>query len=606
MTTESHYKSNLRDIEFNLFEFLKIQETALGKGPFEPMDEATARESLKGIERIATDVTSKSYVESDRVPLKLDDDGNVTLPEGMIEGLKAWYEAEWHRFELPERMGGFGASPTLTWAGFELCSGANPSLTFYQFGSFMSRVIDALGTDKQKARYVQNMVDNHWGATMVLTEPDAGSDVGAGRSTAKHIEDDVWELEGVKRFITNGDFNYPENIVHMVLARPEGAKPGTKGLSLFIVPKFWVEEDGSLGERNGVKVTNIEKKMGLKGSATCELTMGGDKPCRGLLVGEVHDGIRQMFMVIEQARMSIGVKSMAQVSTGYLNALAYTKERIQGPDLTKIMDKTSPRVAIIQHPDVRRSLLNLKSHAEGMRALCMYAASIQDQVMLAGGHQSEEGKKLDRENDLLLPLIKGWCSERGYTLLGDALQLFGGSGYCMDYPIEQYIRDQKIDTLYEGTTAIQALDLAFRKIARDNGETLRSLMGKMKKTLDDEEGGDLLKPERERLGRAMADVEGMLMALMGKMGESLYHVGLNGTRLLTSLAEVTVGWLLIRHAALAIEKRETANDSDRPFYEGKIASARFFCAQVLPQLTLNRKLIEQSELTTMEVPNDAF
>jgi hypothetical protein len=313
---------------------------------------------------------------------------------------------------------------------------------------------------------------------MVLTEPDAGSDVGAGTTSARHVEGDEYLLEGVKRFITNGDFDQPANIVHLVLARPEGAPPGTKGLGMFLVPKFWVEADGSLGARNGAFVTNVEHKMGIKGSATCELTLGATgTPCRGLLVGGVRDGIAQMFHVIEYARMGVATKSMAALSTGYGNALAYTRLRKQGADLARAADKTAPRVEIIRHPDVRRMLMLQKAFAEGLRALILYTAHVQDQVVIAGGYGSDAAKALDARNDLLLPLCKGYASEKVFELLGVSLQCFGGSGYCSDYPIEQYIRDQKIDTLYEGTTHIQALDLFFRKVGRDRGATLAGLMG---------------------------------------------------------------------------------------------------------------------------------
>ena len=287
---------------------------------------------------------------------------------------------------------------------------------------------------------------------MVLTEPDAGSDVGAARTRARHVGGDVWEIEGVKRFITSAESDHSENIVNMVLARPEGAGAGTKGLSLFIVPKFWVDEHGAMGERNGVVCTKLEEKMGLKGSVTCEMTFGDGQPARGLLLGDVHDGIRQMFHIIEQARMAVGAKSMATLSTAYLNALEYTRERKQGADLMGARDPKAPRVPILRHPDVRRMLMSQKAHAEGMRALILYTASIQDQVEIKGGHRSMEAAEDNVLNDLLLPLVKGYCSEKAYELLAVSLQCLGGSGYLKDYPMEQYIRDQKIDTLYEGTT----------------------------------------------------------------------------------------------------------------------------------------------------------
>lgn len=603
---EHHYKANFRDIEFNLFEFLKVQDSSLGKGEFSAMDEATAREALKGILKICENELAASFVSADREGLQFDGEGNVRLPQGLKDSLQAWFDNEFHRFELPERLGGYGAPPSVYWPAWEMVAGSNPAAGFYQFGTFIARVVDALASESQRKRYVENIIERRWGATMVLTEPDAGSDVGAGRAKARHVEGDVWELEGVKRFITNGDFDTAENIVHLVLARPEGHGPGTKGLSMFIVPKIWVNEDGSLGERNGAFVTSIEHKMGIKASATCELTLGDRMPCRGLLVGDVHDGIRQMFMVIEQARMCIGIKSMATVSTAYLNALEYAKERVQGPDLMKAQDKASPRVRIIQHPDVRRMLMNLKSHAEGMRALAYFGASIQDQVTLLGGHKDPKAKELMRLDDLLLPLIKGYNSDKGYQLLGEALQVFGGSGFCQDYPMEQYIRDQKIDSLYEGTTHIQALDLLFRKIARDGGETMKGLMARIQKTLEDKEGGDALADERAALERGLADVQGLFMALMGKMGESLYHVGLHGNKVLFALAEITIAWLLVRHAALALDKLDGASEADKHFYEGKIASARFFTREVLPNLTLTRKLVEKSSLQLMEVPEEAF
>jgi hypothetical protein len=610
MSKAIHYKSNLRDVFFNLFEVLDIEKTTLGQGPFASLDGATARDTLQQLEKLAINELAASFIEGDRTPLKLDEKtGNVTVPEGIKKSLKAWFDGGWHMLEVPEHMGGMGAPPSVCWAGMELVAGANPVTTFYQFGSFMARVIDALGTESQKKRYITNILERHWGATMQLSEPQAGSDVGEGRTKAKHIAGDVWELTGTKCWITNGDFDFPENIVHLVLARPEGAGPGTKGLSLFIVPKFWVNEDGSMGERNGIKVTSIEKKMGIKASATCVMDLGGEGiPCKGLLMGEVHDGIRQMFKVIEQARMSIGVKSMSTLSTAYLNALSYAKDRVQGGDLLKIMDKTSPRVRIITHPDVRRMLMLQKSHAEGMRALVMYAAHIQDQIDVLGGHASgDKTKELDRLNDLLLPLIKGYCSEKVYELLGQSLQVFGGSGYTQDWPIEQYIRDQKIDTLYEGTTHIQALDLVFRKIARDNGATLTSLLMQVQAFCESNEGGDALKAEREALLKTLGQLQGIFGVMLPRMGESLYHVGLHANRILFSLAETVIGWLLLKHAVVALKKLpEAPSETDKHFYEGKVASAKFFVKEVLPNVALHKKVIENGDLSLMDVPEDAF
>ena len=375
MSNERHYKANLRDTLFNLFEFWRIQDDSLGQGPFANMDEDTSREILSTFEKFCTEEMATSFIASDRIPLKLDDEGNVTLPEALRKSIETYYDNEWHRMEHPESLGGFGAPRSLMWSCFEFLAGANPPIAFYLLGNFEASVINELGTESQKARFLDGLINKRWGGTMVLTEPDAGSDVGAGRTKAKHIEGEVWEIEGVKRFITNGDYDATENILHMVLARPEGAGPGTKGLSLFLVPKFWVEEDGTLGERNGAYCTNLEDKMGLKGSATCEMTFGEKQPCRGLLLGDKHDGIRQMFNVIEYARMAVGVKSIATLTSAYLNSLEYTKERVQGADLARAADKTAPKVTIINHPDVRRSLIQQKAYAEGLRALATFAAT---------------------------------------------------------------------------------------------------------------------------------------------------------------------------------------------------------------------------------------
>jgi hypothetical protein len=604
VTTVDHYKPNLRDTFFQLFEVLDIQHAALGVSPFEAMDESSVRAALSGLLEVMQATWAPAFVEGDRLGATFDGKGNVSLPPGFLKALDAYFDGGWNKLELPERLGGFGAPPSVQWAAFELISGSNPAVCFYLLGNPMAKIIDQLGTPAQKQRYVQRMLDEHWGATMVLTEPGAGSDVGAGTTRATHVAGDEYLLEGVKRFITNGDFDHPPNIVHMVLARPEGAGPGTKGLSLFIVPKFWVEADGSLGARNGAMVTKLEHKMGIRGSATCELTLGDGVPCRGLLVGEVHQGIAQMFHVIEYARMAVGTKSMSALSTAYGNALAYTRERTQGAELARQADKTAPRVAIIRHPDVRRMLMLQKAFAEGLRALILWTAHVQDQVELAGGHGSAGAHPHDALNDLLLPLIKGYGSEKVYELLATSLQCFGGSGYCQDYPIEQYIRDQKIDSLYEGTTHIQALDLFFRKIGRDRGATLQGLLGEIGKTLARLPAA--LEPEKLALAAALGDVQGILAAMMAKLGQSVDHVGLQGNRILFALAELVIGWRLIVSAEVALAKQGSAVGDDQAFYRGKLASARFYAKTVLPGLAVARKLVEASDLDLMALPDDSW
>jgi alkylation response protein AidB-like acyl-CoA dehydrogenase len=450
---------------------------------------------------------------------------------------------------------------------------------------------------------------------MVLTEPDAGSDVGAGRTKAVKQDDGSWHIDGVKRFITSAEADDMfENIFHLVLARPEGAGPGTKGLSLFFVPKFLFDfETGELGERNGVYVTNVEHKMGLKVSATCELTFGQhDKPAKGWLVGEVHNGIAQMFDVIEQARMMVGTKAIATLSTGYLNALEYAKERVQGADLTQMTDKTAPRVTITHHPDVRRSLMTQKSYAEGMRALYMYTATFQDAEVAQALHGVDENLAL-RVNDLLLPIVKGYGSEQAYAKLTESLQTFGGSGFLQDYPIEQYIRDAKIDSLYEGTTAIQAQDFFFRKIIRDKGQALAYVAGEIDKFIKNESGNGRLKTERALLATALEDVQGMAATMTGYLmaaqedAASIYKVGLGSVRFLLAVGDLLVGWLLQREAAVAIEKLDAgATGEDKTYLDGKVAAASFFAKNFLPLLTSTRTVIDGIDNEVMELDEASF
>ncbi|NQV06336.1 acyl-CoA dehydrogenase [bacterium] len=601
----SHYRTNLRDILFNLFEANRVQDT-LANGQFSGFDPDIVKDLLREVERLSIEDLAESFVDGDRIKLELVD-GEVRLPESVKKSLDAYYEGGWDRFALPESLGGAGSPPSVRWAAAEMIVGSNPGVYFYVSGVLMAAVIDELGTPEQREMFAMPMVEGPWGGTMVLTEADAGSDVGAGTTKAYHVEGDTYHLEGVKRFITSGEQDYHPNIIHLVLARPEGAGPGTKGLSMFIVPKFLVNPDGSLGERNGVFATNLEDKMGIRASTTTELTFGMEQPCVGYLVGGSHEGIRQMFMVIEDARMLVGTKSMATLSTAYLNALDYAKERKQGPDLANARDPEAARVSIIDHPDVRRLLMDQKSHAEGMRALVSYTAAIADKVRL-----DPDEPYWTKLEDLLLPLVKGYCSERAYDLIGQSIQVFGGSGYTRDYPIEQYARDAKIDTLYEGTTGIQAMDLFFRKIARDRGETLMRLAAEITETVKGGDTDDSLAVERERLGAAMDDIQGQLGVMVGNlMGaqaepESIYKVGLHTNSMLDSLSEVVIGWLLIKHAEIALAALDGATGADVGFYEGKVASARWFARTVLPKTARRRRLAEEEQGEVMALAHEVF
>ncbi|MEV6059719.1 acyl-CoA dehydrogenase [Nocardia asteroides] len=607
-----HYKANVRDLEFNLFEVLQLDKL-LDTGAYGDLDSDTVRQILDEVKRLAEGPIADSFADADRNPVVFHPDTfDISVPAPLRKTVEAVQEAGWYRLGMPEGMDGTPAPNVLMWAINELVISANPAASFFNMGPLMGSVLHEIGTDEQK-RWALGGFERGWQGTMVLTEPDAGSDVGAGRTKAVPQPDGSWHIEGVKRFISGGDVGeVAENVFHLVLARPEGAGPGTKGLSLFYVPKFLFDpETMALGDRNGVYVTGLEHKMGLKSSPTCELTFGGtDVPAKGWLVGEVHNGIAQMFKVIENARMTVGVKSSGTLSTGYLNALEYAKTRVQGADLTQMADKAAPRVTITHHPDVRRSLAMQKAYAEGLRAVYLYTAAHQnaDVAQLVSGADAETAHRVD---DLLLPIVKGVGSERAYQLLTESLQTFGGSGYLQDYPIEQYIRDAKIDSLYEGTTAIQAQDFFFRKIIRDRGAALAHVNGQISAYLDADTGR--FATERALLRTAQADIGAMAATLTGyaMAGQTdpteLYKVGLGSVRFLMSVGDLLIAWRLLVQADIAAAALSAeAPAKDRPFYQGKVAAATFFAKNVLPELSATKTILATLDTDIMSIPEEAF
>jgi alkylation response protein AidB-like acyl-CoA dehydrogenase len=586
----NHFRSNVPDLKFGLFDLLKLDELLSGD-----LDRATVESMIDEVDRQARGPIAESFADGDRNPPVYDPATfSVAMPASFQKAFHTYMDAEWWRLDVPEELGGTKVPRALFWALIELVQGANAPVYMYSGGPAMAGLLYRMGTPRQQ-EWAKVMVEKRWGATMVLTEPDAGSDVGAGRTVARQQADGSWHIEGVKRFITSGEHDLEENIVHYVLARPEGAGPGTKGLSMFVVPKFHFDEaTGELGERNGVFATNVEKKMGIKVSTTCELTFSGDadRPAVGWLLGDVHDGIAQMFKVIEGARMQVGVKAIGTLSTGYLNALDYAHLRVQGADMTRIMDKTAPRVTIDRHPDVRRMLMLQKAYTEGLRAVYLYTASridVGDQPM----------------NDLLLPIVKGVGSERSNEMLALSLQTLGGSGFLQDYPMEQYLRDAKIDTLYEGTTGIQGQDFFFRKVARDGAAVLRRLLDEIgaideldaKDATGETGAGELATAKAHVL--AMVDTMLAWNAASADTPDEVYKVGQNTTRLLMSVGDLLIAWLLDRQAALCA-------DRDDDFAHGKIAVARFFRTTVLPELATRRAILESTDNTLMEVADGAF
>lgn len=561
----THYRSDLTDIEFNLH-FLR-------RGGSDPrQDESTGLELLRGLEQFATERAAAVYELSDRtVPTFEPSTGDVILPREVTAVAAEYFAGGWDRVDVPAALGGVDLPPAVRWAAAELMLGANPALYFY-VNRVWPRVLGEIGTPDQ-VDLARRMIDEGWGGTMVLTEPDAGSDVGAGTTSAVPMPDGSWHLTGVKRFITNGDWDLPPNIVHLVLARPAGAAAGSRGLSMFAVPKRLIAADGTLGDRNGVYVTSVEQKMGLKASATCELAFGHRGPAVGFLIGDRHDGMAQMFKVVQHARLMVGTKSMATLSSAVRHARAYARERVQGRSLTSEGSERAPAVPIIEHPDVRRMLMTARAHAEGMRALVLYTADLQ------GDPGSE------RRFAILLPVVKGYCSERAFEQLVAVQQVFGGSGYTQDYPLEQYVRDARVDAVYEGTTGIQALDLLRRCIVRDRGAVLREMLDEMRPP------GPAPEPSLARGWTALHAAGDSLWALSrlcaepfeapsgsGARGRAATHA----TSLLMATGDVVVTWLLLRQAEVALRLLPVEAETRRHAHlAAKPVLARWFAEQRL-------------------------
>jgi alkylation response protein AidB-like acyl-CoA dehydrogenase len=527
----------------------------------------------------------------------------------MRRSVAAFKDAGWWRIGISEVVGGTPAPAPLFWAVNEMMACANPAMQWY-CTPVMSQVLAIVGTEQQKL-WARIGLERGWTGTMALTEPDAGSDVGAGRTKAIAQPDGTWHIEGVKRFISGGDVgDTAENLFHLVLARPEGAGPGTKGLSLFYVPKYLFDPDTlDVLERNGVFATGLEDKMGIKSSPTCELTFGAtDVPAVGYLVGDVHNGIAQMFKAIGYARMMVGIKSMGTLSTAYLHALDYAKQRVQGPDLTSMTDKAAPRVPITRHPDVRRSLILQKAYAEGLRAVYMYAAAYVDEfgVTLVTGVDADLAARV---HDLLLPIVKGVGSEKSYQWINESLQTLGGSGFLKDYPIEQYVRDARIDSLYEGTTAIQSLDFVFRKVVRDRGVALGHVAGQVA-TFIDNVASDRLKAERGLLQTALSDVQSMTGTLTTYLlaaehnPTELYKIGLVSVAYLHAMGDLLIGWRLLVQADIAATALDAGSDDS--FYRGKVAAASFFAKTILPAISSTRAVVENVDTDLMDLDEDAF
>jgi hypothetical protein len=611
-TAQNRYKADLREIRFLLFEQFGIGEL-LGKEPYAAWGEDEVNMVLDESYKFSCEVLGPLNAIGDRVGCRLEN-GQVYTPPGFKEAWQKLYEAGWKQVGVKTEHGGQGAPMALVVAVEEFLSGANVAFAMYPgLAHGAAEVVEQFGTERQKELYMARMYDGRWGGTMCLTEPQAGSDVGAARSSAKKLPNGKYAIKGTKLFISGGDNEFTENLVHLVLARVEGAPQGTKGLSLFLVPKHKCAEDGTILGPNDVAVGGIEHKMGIIGSSTALLNFGENDQCEGELVGTVENlGMPQMFKMMNGARIGVGLQSVSVASAAFLNALEYAKERKQGPNIRNWKDANAPRVAIIEHPDVRRMLLDMKARVEGIRCLIVKLARHQDGVVMNQGKDDAAAAYHLGQVDLLVPLVKAYGSDQSFRICETAIQTYGGVGYTKDYPAEQYCRDSKIFSIYEGTNHIQSMDLVGRKLGQNGGANLQAFLGDIGKFIAENASHPALGPSVKELQAAHEAVAGMAMRMLGwfQMGQ-MQMVPLVSTRFLEMMSELAVGWLLLEGARIAIEKTKALPEGeegakDRAFYAGKTLAAKYFAMNVLPSVKAKADILGREDTSALDIADTAF
>ncbi|MBI3786401.1 MAG: acyl-CoA dehydrogenase C-terminal domain-containing protein [Deltaproteobacteria bacterium] len=608
------YKADLRAIQFTLYEHLRVQQLF----EMEQFSHLTKEECDAIVEqclRFVTEVTGPLNGLGDRTSCRLEK-GVVSAPPGFKAAWKKLYELGIPSFSMPQEANGLGGPHAIGVVLQELQSGANTSFTMYpELTHGAADVIENFALPEDKERFLPPMMDGRFSGTMCLSEPHAGSDVGAAKTRATHIEGHVYKISGTKCWISAGDHDLAGNIIHLVLARIDGAPQGTKGLSLFIVPKIWVNDDGSLGEPNDVVTASIEHKLGIKASATAVLNFGENGGCRGILVGGTpHMGMRQMFRMMNGARIAVGVQGLSIASSAFLNALAYARERMQGSSVRHFKDPDAPRVAIIEHSDVRRMVMEMKAKVEGMRTLAIKLALHQDLATALG--KTDEGLARFHEGqvDLLTPILKAYCSDQAFRIAEMAIQTYGGAGYVQDNPVEQYCRDAKIFSIYEGTNHIQSLDLVARKLNQHGGENFKNYLDEIKQFVAEHAQQPGIGTEVRALGTATAELERAAFSIMEFfMGGKIDQVTLVANSFLEAMAEVTLGYLLLDAARVAEARRgaeeEEADDAPREdvdFYTGKIMAAKFFINRILPGVHAKVATIVADDRSALDVPDAGF
>ncbi len=590
-----------RDVDFVLHE--QLQAEALSKY------EKYAEFNKKTIDLIVTEARNlaikeilPTYAEGDEIGVQFDD-GQVKVPESFHRAYKLLMEGEWLAMTEDLEVGGQGMPEVVGRAANDYLIGANyPFMLYAGLTHGAGRLIETFGTEEQKQTYLKKLYSGEWAGTMLLTEPEAGSDVGALTTTAVKNEDGTYSISGSKIFISGGEQDMNENIIHPVLARIEGAPAGTRGISLFIVPKYRVNADGSLGEFNDVVCTGIEEKMGIHGSATCSLTLGGSGNCLGTLLGKENEGMREMFLMMNEARLLVGFQGFACATAAYMSALNYAKERIQGRPLTAGKDAGIPPVPIIQHPDVRRQLMLMKTFVEGLRSLIYYVGYCQDMTKVLDGADKEKYENLI---DILTPVVKGYGTDKSFEICSHGVQIYGGYGYTKEYPVEQYLRDSRITLIYEGTNGIQAMDLFGRKMSMKKGQLVLDLFAEINQTIAEAKAVDSLKEMAEEVEQTL-----------GKLGQTGQHLGktaganveqafLFAHPLLEVTGDVVMSWMLLWRAVTAAQKLE-GSPKDAAFYEGQLKSAEFFVKVILPATRGKMDAILESNTAAIDISEAAF
>jgi hypothetical protein len=607
----NRYKADLREFGFLLFEQFRLDEL-LGKDPFDAWGVDECKSTLNACYRWVREVSGPLNAIGDHQGCRIEG-GKVLTPPGFKEAWKSLYEAGWKQISAEPEWGGGGSPVSLQVLVEEMLSGANTAFAMYAGLSVgAAEVIHAFATEEQKKLYYPRMLSGQWAGTMCLTEPQAGSDVGSAKSTASSNGDGSYTIRGTKIFISAGDHDLAENIIHLVLARVDGAPAGTKGLTLFIVPKIRSNADGVLAEANDVSVANIEHKMGINGSATCILNFGDAGTCRGWPVGgdtKLNQGMPQMFKLMNSARIAVGIQGLSVASSAFLNAVEYAKERKQGANMAHWKDPTAPRVPIIEHADVRRMLLDMKARVEGIRALIVKLAHHNDCVEVLRGKDEQKVAYHTGQVDLLVPLVKAYGSDQGFKICETAIQTYGGVGYTKDFPVEQYCRDAKIFSIYEGTNHIQAMDLVGRKLGQAGGANLQAYLADIAQFVQKNSGNATLTSALKTLSLAQEALSGCAMRLlMWFQTGNVALVPLHANRFLEMMAETTVGWMLLEGAAIALEKKKSvaAGHPDVAFYEGKVTAALFFARNVLPSVELKAKLMGEEDKSPIELSDAAF